>query len=341
MRRSRAEQLVLTPADGGAPIVVFADSREPGEVATQDVFQVSPDGAYLAYAAYGDLHIRAADGSERLLTDYSRFDHMRFSPDSAYLVANIGDARGDHPERVVLFDLASGATRELATFTSVSSLEWMRDRVVVQAWDSKRQREVLAALPLNGERTILLERPSSDISRFVAAATGTRVVAFVSDATATHVLSIDAAAPAEPVELGVVHDPVTNAAATLDGARIAFTTSAALFTITDSEPPRAISERSYIQSLWFARDGRLGYASTSSATIIDSAGAHRFDSDGPVAMLRFDPQSSRALVATPTHAWDISTATPKRIATMPRGRVLLGVDQFAGGLVTWTTEAPR
>jgi len=341
VRRSRAEQLVLTPADGGAPIVVFADSREPGEVATQDVFQVSPDGAYLAYAAYGELHIRAVDGSERALNDYSRFGHMRFSPDARYLAAIMGDPNGAKDQRVILLDLASGTTRDLGTFKLAHSLEWMRDGVVAQVWDATRQHELLVALPLAGEQTVVLERPSNDISRFVAAATGTRIVAFVSDATATHVLSIDAAAPAEQHELGVVHDPVTNAAATLDGTRIAFTTSAALFTITGSERPRAISDRGFIQSLWFARDGRLGYASTSGATIIDSAGAHRFDADGPVAMLRFDPLSSRALVATPTHTWDVSTATPKRIATVPRGRLLLGVDQFAGGLVTWTTEAPR
>lgn len=338
VRRWRAEQLELVPADGGAPIILFTEDREPGELTTQDVFQVSPDGAYIAYAANGALHIRATDGSERTLPDYARYAHMRFSPDGAYLTAIVGEPLGEHPQRVILFDLASGATRELATFASAQSLEWMRDGVVVQAWDSARQHELLVALPLTGKQTILLERPSNDISRFVAAATGTRVVAFVSGATATRVLSFDAAAPAEPVELGVVHDPVTNAAASLDGDHIAFTTSAALFTITGSEHPRAISDRFFIHSLWFAHDGRLGYASTSSATILDSAGAHRFDSDGPISMLRFGPQSSRALVATTEHVWDVAAAKPHRLATVPPDRQVLGVDQSSAGLVMWTTR---
>jgi hypothetical protein len=339
VRRSRAEQLALVPPGGGDPILLFAETREPGELATQDVFQVSPDGAYLAYAANGTLHIRATDGTERSLPDYARFAHMRFSPDGADLAAVVGDPTTGKGQRVILFALASGETRTLGAFTSVQQLEWTHDAVVVRAWDSTRQHEVLTALPLEGEPAILLERPSGDIEQLIVA--GTRIVAFVRDTAATHVLSIDETAPAAPHELGIVPDEVTNAAASLDGQRVAFTTATALFAITGDEHPRTISDRGSIQSLWFAHDGRLGYASQTSVTILDGGGAHRFDREGPISMLRFAPTSSRALVATPAHAWDISPAKPHRLASAPAGREIVGVDEFGGSLVVWTTAPAR
>jgi len=337
VRRLRTDHLILVPDDGSAPLTLFAETREAGDLATQDVFQASPDGGYLAYAAGGALHVRATDGSERTIRDYQRFAHMRFSPDGQYLAAVVGDPFTQRGQRIVLFEVATGTTRELAAFASVTQLEWLREAVVVHAWDQARQRDVLVALPLAGDPKTLLEHPSNDIATFVAAATGTRVVAFVTDTTATHVLALDASAPADTHELGAIHDPVTNAAASLDGERVAFTTAAALFTVTGNDKPRAISDRSSIHSLWFARDGRLGYASPTSATILDRSGAHRFDTEGPISMLRFDPVSAQALVAASANAWDVAPATPRRLATPPPGGDLLGVDHFAGGLLLWTT----
>ena len=335
MRRSRTEQLTLVPADGGPPLTLFTETRDRGELTTQDIFQVSPDGAYLAYAANGALHVRAADGTEHVIDGYGGRDLMRFSPDGKELAAAIGG-------RVTLFDLATGARHDLATYSSVHQIEWIRGGVVAQAWDEVRQRELLVELPREGQPRLLLDRTRFELDRFVAAATGTRVVAFIqSDDHATHVIAFDVATPAGTHELGVVHDRVTNAAASLDGEHLAFTTSIALFTATGNERARAVSSREGIQSLWFARDGRLGYASASSVTILDGAHARRFDRDAPIQMLRFDPMSSRALVATSSQAWDVAGATPQRLAKPNAGSQLRGVDHFADGLVLWTTSSAQ
>ena len=134
MRSLRTDQLTLVPGDG-KPITLFTEEREPGELTTQDLFQVSPDGAYLAYAAHGSLHLRATDGSERTFDGYAGL--MRFSPDAQYLAAVIRD-------RVVVLDLASGATRELATLPSVRQMEWLREALVVETPGA------LVELPLSG-----------------------------------------------------------------------------------------------------------------------------------------------------------------------------------------------
>jgi len=166
------------------------------------------------------------------------------------------------------------------------------------------------------------------VEKFVAAAT--RVVFFEWREDGTHVTSLDLASSATR-ELRVVKDEVTNAALSLDGSRLAFTTALAVYTSTGDARPETISDRSGVHSLWFAADGRLGYASSTSATILDGGRSHRFDVDGPIQMLRFDPLTKRALVATATHAWDAMGSG--RIAAEPE---LLGVDHFAGGLVLWT-----
>ena len=332
VRSSRAEWLVLRPAGGGAPVTLFSERRGAGDLTTQDIFQVSPGGAYLAYAAGSALHVRAADGSERTIADYQRAGEMRFSPDGQRLAAVVGEA--EH-HRVIVFDLAAGTTRELGRFELVRQLEWMKDAIVVQVLDARR--ETIRELPLAGEPRVLLERGYGELDRFVAAATGTRIVAFVRDreGRGTHVLALDAATSAEPRELGVVHDSITNAAASLDGEHVAFTTAVAVFELAGDERPRAISPRDHVHSLWFARDGRLGYASDTSVTILDGTRAQRFDGDGPIRMLRFDPTSSAALVAA-AHAWDAAAAKPQRIGSVAAGEDLLGVDRFAGGLVLWT-----
>jgi hypothetical protein len=336
VRRSRTEQLTLVPASGGAPITLFHSERKAGLVTTQDVFQVSPDGAYLAYASDGALHVRAADGTERVIPGFTGDGLMRFAPRGELLAVVLGERSEKSAQRIVVFDLGTGATRELATFSSVRQLEWIRDGLVAQEWSQAGQRQTLIALPLAGEPRTLLERPARDALLFATAATGTRVVAFDADDTAVHILDLDAAAPGEPRELGVVHDQVTNAAASLDGERISFTTQLAVFTIRGAERPVAISARDFIHSLWYARDGRLGYAAPGSATILDGHGSQRFDAEGP-QMLRFDPRSGAALIATGAHAWEVAGATPRRLATAESGTEIIGVDRFADGLVLWTT----
>ena len=318
MRRLRAEQLLLV-GDTGAPVVLAAETREPGDVTTQDLFQVSPDGAYLAYAFDNTLHVRAADGVEHRLADYGRASEMRFSPDSRRLAAVVGDAR------VVVMDLASGDVREVATLPlGLRQLEWAGDRLVALS------RSSIVALPFDGPPATLFE--GDMIERFVAG--GHRLVIFDRDDRATHVLALDITAPDSLRELRSVEDPVTNAAITLDGRHLAFTTQLAVFTGTGNDKPVAISDRGDVHSLWFARDGALGYASSTSATIIGGTHAQRFDSDGPVEMLRFDTTTHAPLIATDTHAW----VAGKRVAALPDGRHVLGVDHFAGGTVVWTAE---
>jgi hypothetical protein len=318
VRRSRIERLELVQADGTRVHLAFQE-RDPGELTTQDVFQVSPDGAHLAYAADNTLHVRAADGSERALTGYELHGLVRFSPDSKYLAAVLGQDE----QRVVALDLATGEAHALAAFPRVRQLEWSHGGLVASVQDSGRDE--LVALP---QRKTLF---AGDIDRFVAAATGTRIVVFHRNGAATQVLAFDAATPAVTHELAVVLDPITNAAASLDGGHVAFTTAVALFTATGDARADAISDRGNIHSLWFAHDGRLGYASPMSATILDHGHARRFDSEGQIAMLRFDPTSDSALVATPHGAWDAMTSQ-----LIAKQEDLLGVDRFAGGLVLWT-----
>jgi hypothetical protein len=143
----------------------------------------------------------------------------------------------------------------------------------------------------------------------VAAGMGSRVIAFVHEPHATSIVALDGG---KRRDLGVVHDSITNAAASLDGQRVAFTTHNAVFTIDGEATPQAIAPEADVHSLWFARDGRLGYASESAATI----GTQRFTA-GPIHMLRFDPLSSNALVAS---------------------RDSLGLDRFGGGYVVWAAR---
>ena len=317
VRRLRAEQLLLVGADG-TPIVLAAETREPGEIATQDVFQVSADGAYLAYAFDDTLHVRAADGVEHTIAGYVRGSEMRFSPDGSRLAAVMGDAH------VMVMDLATGDVRDVATLPlGVRQLEWAGDRLVVLS------RSSIIALSLDGPPATLLVGDSID--RFVAG--GHRVVVFDRNDTAVHVLALDITAPDSLRELRTLEDSVTNAALTVDGKHLAFTTRLAVFTATGDARPIAISDRGDVHSLWFARDGALGYASSTSATIIGGAHAQRFDSDGPIEMLRFDATTHAPLIATDTHAW----VDGKRVTGVPDGQVL-GVDRFAGGTVVWTAE---
>jgi hypothetical protein len=170
------------------------------------------------------------------------------------------------------------------------------------------------------------------IERFAAG--GQRIVVFDGQDTGTHVLAFDVTAPQALHELRMVEDPVTNAALTLDGTRLAFTTQLAVFEGTGDNKPSVISDRADVHSLWFSRDGRLGYASSASATVLAGEHADRFDSDGAIAMLRFDARSNEMLVATQTHAWSAA----KRLASPPPGQTLLGLDRFAGGVVMWTSH---
>jgi hypothetical protein len=320
VRRSRAEQLILV-GDDGVPVVLAAEMRHPGEVATQDVFQVSADGAYLAYAFAGKLHVRAADAVERTIADYREGSQMRFSPDGTRLAAVVG---AEHAH-VVVMDLATGDVHDAATLeTSIRQVEWTRDRLVALAGSA------LVAVPLDGPPATLMV----DYGIEKVAAGGDRVVVFDRQDDGTHVLALGIDAPRDLRELRTVADSVTNAALTLDGERLAFTTPLAVFESAGDAPPAVISERAGVHSLWFSRDGRLGYASAASATVLDGAHPQRFDSDGTIAMLRFDRRSNEMLVATQTHAWGAG----KRLASPPPGQSLLGVDRFAGGVVLWTSR---
>ena len=316
MRRLRTEQLLLVGASG-APVVLSAETREPGELTTQDLFQVSGDGAYLAYAFDNTLHVRAADGAEHTIADYGRSSEMRFSPDGSRLAAVVGETR------VVLMDLATGDVHDVANLPlAVRQLEWAGDRLVALS------RNNIVALPFDGPPATLLT--SDGIERFVAG--GRRIVVFEWNDDAVHVLALDITAPDSLRELRTVEDPVTNAALTIDGKRLAFTTRLAVFTGTGDDKPIAISDRGDVHSLWFARDGGLGYASPTSATIIGGTHAQRFDSDGTVEMLRFDATTHAPLIATDAHAW----VAGKRVTAVPDGAHVLGVDRFAGGTVVWT-----
>lgn len=289
MRRLRTDQLDLVRTDGTSS-VLFTATREPGEVTTQDIFQVSPDGAYLAYIDDGSLHLRAADGIERTFDDYRGL--MRFSPDARYLAAAIAG-------HVQLVDLAYGTTRDLATAPPLRQIEWVRDGLVALTDDS------LIEMPLVGPQTTLLGHAS--IERFVTAGTGTRVVAFVREPDVTRIVAFDGGTRRE---LGTSHEPTTNAAASLDGTHVAFTTSEAVFALDGDAAPQPVAPESYVHSLWYARDGRLGYATAWATTI----GGQKFPSNAGVNMLRFDPLTGDGLVAQANR---------------------LGLDHFAGGYVEW------
>ena len=329
MRRSRTEQLILVTAEGKR-VELATESRDPGDVTTQDIFQVSPDGAFLAYASKHTLHVRAADGNERTIGNYEVQSLMRFSPDGKHLIA----VTGNSPQTVVLFKLSDGTSRELGTFIRVIQLEWMRDGVVVNAANSSRDRHVLVHLPLEGKHSTLLVR--NNIERFVAAATGTRVIAFARDDGwgSVRVLAFDVATPTQTRELAVVTDWITNAAASYDGSRVAFTTHNGLFESSDDAPAKVISKLENIHSLWFSSDGRLGFASSSRAVVIDGTKSHRFDGKGPINMLRFEPVSGQALVSTAGHAWD--AVAKREVARAFKKDSLLGADRFASGFVLWT-----
>ena len=334
MRRSRTESLVVI-ADDGTRRALFTQTRLPGALATQDVFQVSRDGSQLAYAVDGTLHVRASDGNERTIPGYRNeyalpgypdSVHMRFSPDGKYLAATTED------HRLVVLEQETGALRELAAFSSAWQFEWSRDRLIAAGWDDRLHRIALVAISLDGQVAQLTSFELFD--RFVAAPDGTRVVVFVPARYATRVVAFDIDTPKQTHELGVVHE-ITNAAISADGTRIAYTTPMAVFEARGNARARSVSERTGVTSLWYSRDDQLGYASVASATVLAGKRERQFDGDGPIAMLRFDAVTGHALVATRAHAWDL--ATNQHLAI--EGEDVLGVDRFAGGTVLWTTPA--
>lgn len=333
MRSSRAESLVLV-GDDGTRRELFTQHRDAGELATQEVFQVSPDGAHLAYAFEDTLHVRASDGSEHTIAGYHQgASHMRFSPDGKYLAAILANT-AEH--RIVLLDLATGALRELGVFTVVMGIEWSQHRLIAATWDLDRHLAVLFAFPSDGSATRIAEVVSYD--RFIAAPDASRVIVVARDASSSRVVAFDADAPSKLRELAKLDGRIENLAISRDGSRVAFATAAGVFETRGDARARSISARSFVTSLWYSRDGSLGYASTSSATVLSDGGrARHFDSDGPIAMLRFDAVSGHALVATRAHAWDL--ATSQRFAAPGAGQALVGVDRFAGGLVLWTAAA--
>jgi hypothetical protein len=75
-----------------------------------------------------------------------------------------------------------------------------------------------------------------------------------------------------------------------------------VFAIDGDAAAQPVAPESYVHSLWYARDGRLGYATAWATTI----GGQKFPSNAGVNMLRFVAQANR-----------------------------LGLDPFAGGYVEW------
>lgn len=240
VRRSRAEQLIIVK--DGESTVVAAESREPGAVAAEDVFQASPDGAYLAYAHIDKLHVRAADGSERTIAAYGARSHMRFSPDSTRLAALV-DAGTPH---VVVMELATGEVHELAALDDVRQLAWTREGVVAIAGNA------LVAVPLDGAPHPLLV--GNNLER-MAAADGRVVVADWHDGE-HQVLALAVGASHELSELGVVRDAVTNIAISRDGEHVTFTTSLAVFESDRGERARAISDRGDVHESAPVPDGQ-------------------------------------------------------------------------------------
>jgi len=328
VRSSRTQHLILVKPDGWRTELAY-DWDVPEGKATQDLFAVSPDGALLAYASNDKLHVRSADGSERLIEEYVWLAQMRFSADSKYLAAITGAA----PQHLVVLELATGETRELATFAQIEQIEWLQGGIVASIPDATRGHVLVEFSPAGAAKTLL---EGQGLERFVTASEGSRVVVFRHVGNETRVQSFDAAAAGPLRDLRTVHDPVTNAALSRDGRQLAFATALALFTSTGDGQPEALADSGVVHSVWFARDGRLGYASPTVLTLGDRDHAHRIPSDVSINMLRFDPVSGHALIATANSARDADARN--EVASAPANATVLGVDRYAGGVVLWASR---
>jgi WD40 repeat protein len=334
VRRARTERLVLVPPGGGAPVELAMTGRVAGSVDSQDELAVSPDGAYLAWTTSDDerLHLRDADGHERLLP---RYDHkMRFSPDGAWLAALTDVGRGDR-HQLVAWELATGRRQPLVTATRVDRFEWVRGGLVVADGDE------LAYAPLAGDRRrVFAAAPGEQLRRFTA--TASRVVVVVETKRGLRVRSLDIDHPEHVRELGAVPGTrVDNAEQSPDGTRTVLATDTGLYVVDGDTPPRELSGRRDIHSLWFAPDGRLAYATLTGTTVLDGKHAHRLER--ATNMMRFAKGSTQALVASGSEvrAWEPTTNEQAVVATAPAGEALVGADRYRGGVVLWTGHETR
>lgn len=220
---------MILASDGSPPVELFRESRGRGALTTRDIFQVSPDGAFLAYTKGGVIHIRSATGDERTLPTHEGATLIRFSPDGKYVAALAGTRYGEHAdERVVLMELASGTTHDVLAHTSAWQLEWAKDGLVALAQDKDARSSKLVHVTPDGTEATLLDVPERSTPRFVASSDATRVVVFLhewGDKPTTRILALETTAPEQQRELATLRDvEVVNTDISPDGTRVAYTT---------------------------------------------------------------------------------------------------------------------
>jgi len=329
VRRVRIERLTVVTPDG-ATVELATAHRVGGALESQDEVAVSPDGSYLAWTTAEDarLHLRDAKGKERILPRYASGRRMRFSPDGKWLAAITEVGHGDW-HKLVAWELATGRISPLVDGEAIGRFEWRADGIIVALNDE------LIQVSLTGARRTLLT--GAHIQRFVAA-DGGREIVFVDTPHRPEILAIDLEHPERVHKLGVVRgEQVAMAERSPDGSRVVFATKTGLYIIEGDHAPREISSRRDVHSLWFASDGRLAYASTAGATVID--GKHVRRNQTPTRMLRFDKLSGQVMLASDGGellGWDPATNRKTLIAKTPKGEPLLGAERYQGGVVLWT-----
>ncbi|HEV8325221.1 MAG TPA: hypothetical protein VG389_26630, partial [Myxococcota bacterium] len=250
---------------------------------------------------------------------------------------------------VDVFDLASGTGRTLGRFSTVESLEWLRDGLVVQhtvdtaegVADEAGELHTVAELtyvPLAGASRLLWSGERLD-GPIAAASRGGRVTFFAGG----KVLSADALRPGSvPLVHGSYLGEVRNVEVSPFGGRAAFVTWDGVYVVEGDGAPREIDALGGVHTIWFSDDGAaLAYASPARAVFVTRDTVAYLDATAlDLRALRFRRDAPGLLVSFQHElvAWDPTTGTKKVLATVKAPEDLEGADVYTGGKLLWRSK---
>jgi hypothetical protein len=335
--RAGLERIALHTGGGERFELAMRRFDGPGQDAlfTQRLFLVAPGGEHLVYARNGELRLRGAGGSERVIEAVHGRD-VRFSADGRWLATLVEGSGSGELADLVLLRLDREERRSLGHVYQPRWLEWVRGGVVVRHGDPLSNRPVLTFFPLAGESRQLVSRDDLN-ERFTAAARGTRVLFFAG----REAFTVDVSGGA-PASLGELPDHAFNMEMSPDGSQAAIAMSNELVRWT-AAGFETLEKNVRAHTVWYSPDGsQLAYASISEAVVLTGDGQrHELHAPGSdLRALRFRrggdglvvTRGDRALLWRPA-AHDLST-----LATSPPGQSLSGADVYRGGTVLWTRD---
>jgi hypothetical protein len=342
--RVGVERIALQPA-GGESIELARRVLHPpigGQLFTQRVFLVAPDGRHLAYAGHGGrLQVRGPDGRERVIERVNERD-VRFSADSRRLatLVTVQPAEAGELAALTVFELGTARSAVLGQVYQPRWLEWVRGGVVVNHVEPLSNRPVLTYFPLTGRPRQLVSRDDL-LPRFTAAAAGTRVMFFAGNDIFT--VDVDGGGPSAA---GQLDNTVINVEMSPDGSQAALASYGKLHRWSADGLEVLEQDRSTVHTIWYSPDGRdLAYASYERAVLL-TAGGQRHElhaQNHDLQAMRFRRGGDGLIVVRGRHAllWRPDRRDLRTLASAPVGQSLRGADMYRDNTVLWTLEHVR